>query len=181
MAVAVTTSINSYFGAWVAAKDLGFFYNDYMKEFEAGNLSHPFALRPGAMPYSSMSATIAARDGRPILAVGSPGSARIISAVSQVTQRWLDGQPLAEAVAAPRLHVMPPDRLYIENATDAEASSSWRDHYLLKLQRLATDLITHGRNAYFGGVHAVAFEAGQWTGAADPRRDGAVEISPARE
>ncbi len=115
MAVAVTTSINTYFGAWVAAKDLGFFYNDCMKEFEIGKPNHPFALRAGAMPYSSMSATIAARDGRPILAIGSPGSARIISAVAQVTQRWLDGQSLPDAVAAPRLHVVPPSRGYIED------------------------------------------------------------------
>ena len=76
---------------------------------------------------------------------------------------------------------MPPNRLYIENATDAEASRSWRERAQLKLQRLPTDLITNGRNAYFGGVPAVAFENGQWTGAADPRRDGKVEISPARE
>jgi len=27
---------------------------------------------------------------------------------------------------------------------------------------------------YFGGIHALAFERGSWTGAADPRRDGRV-------
>ncbi len=177
MAVAVTTSINSYFGAWVAAKDLGFFYNDYMKEFETGQPDHPFALRPGAMPYSSMSATIAAREGRPVLAVGSPGSARIISAVSQVTQRWLAGQPIKDAVAATRLHVVPPDRIYIEDPVAATASTSWRETAGWKLQRLPTDIAISDRNAYFGGVHAVAFENGRWTGAADPRRDGAVETS----
>jgi gamma-glutamyltranspeptidase len=30
-------------------------------------------------------------------------------------------------------------------------------------------------NPYFGGVHAVARENGEWRGSADPRRDGAVE------
>ncbi len=177
MAVAITTSINTYFGAWVAAKDLGFFYNDYMKEFETGKPDHPFALRAGAMPYSSMSATIAARDGRPILAIGSPGSARIISAVAQVTQRWLDGQPLREAVAAPRLHVVPPSRGYIEDPVAAANSTEWRARLGLSLQKLATDIMMGERNAYFGGVHAVGFEDGRWTGAADPRRDGAVAES----
>ncbi len=177
MAVAVTTSINSYFGARVAAKGLGFFYNDYMKEFETGQPDHPFALRPDAMPYSSMSATIAGRNGRPVLAVGSPGSARIISAVSQVTQRWLDGQPVNDAVKAARLHVVPPNRVYIEDPPVAAASNPWRKAAGWELRTFATDVAMGDRNAYFGGVHAVALENGRWTGAADPRRDGAVEIS----
>jgi len=178
LAVAVTTSINTYFGAWVATPELGFLYNDYMKEFEAGQPDHPFALRPGAMPYSSMSATLAVRGGRPVLAVGSPGSARIISAVAQVTQRWLDGQPLAAAVAAPRLHVVPPDRLYVEDPAAAAATAAWRAGAGWELRTFATDIARGDRNAYFGGVHAVAFEEGRWTGAADPRRDGAVVLAP---
>jgi gamma-glutamyltranspeptidase/glutathione hydrolase len=175
--VAVTTSINSYFGAWVAAKDLGFFYNDYMKEFEAGPADHPFRIRPGAMPYSSMSATIAARAGRPVLALGSPGSARIISAVAQVAQRWLDGEPLAAAVGAARIHTVPPDRIYLEEAAAAERAKDWREKAGWVLQPVAADIAMGDRNAYFGGVHAVAWENGRWTGAADPRRDGAVALS----
>lgn len=178
LAVASTTSINTYFGAWVATPELGFLYNDYMIEFEFGQPGHPFAIRPGAMPYSSMSATIAVRDGRPVLAVGSPGSARIISAVAQVTQRWLDGQPIAAAVAAPRLHVVPPDRLYVEDPAATEAASVWRRAAGWELRAVPTDIMIGDRNAYFGGVHAVAEENGRWTGAADPRRDGAVAVQP---
>ncbi len=180
MAVAVTNSINSNFGAWVAAEGLGFLYNDYMREFEVASPGHPFALRSGAMPYSSMSATLAARDGRPVLAVGSPGSARIISAVAQVTQRWLDGTSVREAVAAPRLHVVPPRSLYIEDPQAATAAAAWREAAGWRLRPVATDIMLGHRNAYFGGVHAVAFENGRWTGAADPRRDGAVETSDPR-
>lgn len=176
-AVAVTTSINSYFGAWAGAGDLGFLYNDYMREFETGQPGHPFALRPGAMPYSSMCATIAARGGRPILAVGSPGSARIISAVAQVTQRWLDGEPIAAAVRAPRLHVVPPARVFLEDDAAIARTAALRGAAGWELRATATDLVQAGRNAYFGGVHAVAFEDGRWTGAADPRRDGAVGIT----
>jgi gamma-glutamyltranspeptidase/glutathione hydrolase len=175
VAVAVTTSINSYFGAMVAAADLGFLYNDYMREFELGKPEHPFALRPGAMPLSSMSATIAARAGRPVLATGSPGSARIISAVSQVVQRWLDGTPIRDAVAAPRVHAVPPDRVYFEDPAAAAASTAWREKAGYRLPTLPTDISIGERNAYFGGVHAVAFESGRWTGAADPRRDGSVQ------
>ena len=177
MTVAITTSINSYYGAWVATPSLGFVYNDYMREFELGKPDHPFALRAGAMPFSSMSATIAARNGSPVLALGSPGSARIISAVAQVAQRWLDGQPIAAAVSSPRLHVVPPDRVYVEDPRAATSTSAFVARMEWRIVPVATDIMIGERNAYFGGVHAVAFENGRWVGAADPRRDGAVAVS----
>jgi gamma-glutamyltranspeptidase/glutathione hydrolase len=37
-----------------------------------------------------------------------------------------------------------------------------------------SSLFTGQLNPYFGGVHAIAFENGEWKGAADPRRDGKV-------
>lgn len=104
VAVAVTTSINNYYGAQVASPSLGFLYNDYMHEFVLDDPAHPFALRGGARPFSSMSALILSRDGSPRMAVGSPGSTRIISAVSQVVQLWADGPSrISGAVAAPQL------------------------------------------------------------------------------
>lgn len=182
MAVAVTASINNYYGALVASPKLGFFYNDYMTDLVVGDPTHPFALRGDAMPYSSMGATILARDGRPHLALGSPGSARIISAVSQVTQLWADGQrDIAAAVAEPRWHVIPPDRLYVEDAVSIVKSKQAFEARGWRVQGWPADmdrLTLRARNAYFGGVHAVAFEHGRWTGAADPRRDGAMLVLP---
>src|SRR5688572_4718593 len=81
MIVAVTASINAYFGARVATPTLGFLYNDYMRELELDRPDHPYAIGPGRMPFSSMSASIVSRHGVPVMGVGSPGSARIISAV----------------------------------------------------------------------------------------------------
>lgn len=176
LAVAVTTSINNYYGALVASPRLGFLYNDYMHEFVLDEPAHPFALRGGALPFSSMSAMILSRDGVPRFAVGSPGSARIISTVAQVVQLWADGQRgVAGAVAEPRWHLIPSDRLYFEGPAGAArerfAARGWR------FPEIPTDLAMNGLNAYFGGVHAVAWEDGRWTGAADPRRDGAVSIA----
>lgn len=182
-AVAVTTSINNYYGAMAGSPKLGFFYNDYLTDMKIGDPTHPFALRGNAMPYSSMSATILARNGRPQLAVGSPGSARIISAVSQVVQLWADGQrDIAGAVAEPRWHLIPPDRLYAE---DLSGAVTWRGRLEARGWKITGEpedmkpLGLRGRNAYFGGVHAVALENGQWTGAADPRRDGLVAVARA--
>jgi gamma-glutamyltranspeptidase/glutathione hydrolase len=178
MAVAVTASINFAFGAKAADSSLGFLYNDYMREFVLGDPGHPFALRPNAMPYSSMSPTILAREGEPVLALGSPGSARIISAVVQVAQLWVDdGLDIETAVAAPRLHVIPDSALFVEwrEAPDSVLMLMEQRGFVLSEPRASWDL--QGRNAYFGGVHAVARRGGTWRGAADPRRDGAARSS----
>ena len=112
----------------------------------------------------------------PHFAAGSPGSARIISTVSQVVQLWADGhRDIAGAVSEPRWHVIPPERLYAE---DLKGAAAWRERIEKRgwtVRGAPADmepLGLRGRNAYFGGVHAVALENGRWTGAADPRRDG---------
>lgn len=174
-AIAVTASINAYFGAKAAAPDLGFLYNTYMDDFFLGEPDHPFAIRPGAMAYSSMSPTIVQKEGENVLVIGSPGSARIISAVAQLTQLWIDSQMgIEKIVELPRLHSVY-GRVYIENL--AELPNEWiqqlrKDGY--QIAHPTYDLTTGALNAYFGGIHALAKEDGVWRGAADPRRDGAV-------
>ncbi len=181
MAVGVTQSLNNYYGAKVANPVLGFLYNDYMKEFEIGRPNHPFALRPNAPPASSMSATVISRGGEVGMVLGSPGSARIISAVVQVISHWVDtGQGIEAAVAAPRLHVVPQNNLYDE-------ANSLPESLLVELKRRGFKkvepefgLTKGGLDPYFGGVHAIAREASSWRGAADPRRDGVVSYAVAR-
>jgi gamma-glutamyltranspeptidase/glutathione hydrolase len=69
MIVSVTTSINAYFGARVATPTLGFLYNDYMRELVLDRPEHPYAIGPGRMPFSSMSASIVSRGGVPVMGV----------------------------------------------------------------------------------------------------------------
>jgi gamma-glutamyltranspeptidase/glutathione hydrolase len=157
---------------------LGFLYNDYMNEFEIGQPDHPFALRPYGMPYSSMSPTILAKNGKAHLALGSPGSARIISAVAQVIQLCVDaGIGIESAVAAKRIHVVPDDKLYLEapDLADSVRTALAQRGYQITEPRM--DLVNGDLNPYFGGVHAIARENGKWIGAADPRRDGAVKYA----
>lgn len=190
MGVAVTQSLNSYFGARIANPTLGFLYNDYMREFEVGRPDHPHALRPGAMPYSSMSATVVSRHGVVVLVLGSPGSSRIISAVVQVIHRWVDlGESVAAAVAAPRIHVVPDRDLLFESGLPADDLHAELERRGFAPQHRRTDLAGEVLDPYFGGVHAVAWEGGVWRGAADPRRDGvalaqrapAAPVAPVRD
>jgi gamma-glutamyltranspeptidase/glutathione hydrolase len=175
MAVSVTSSVDSYFGSRATSPELGFLYNNYMQTFELAP-GETFSLAPRAMPYSSMSTSIVSRNGQPVLIVGSPGSARIISAVTQVISHWVDvDEGIEAAVAAPRIHVVVDredgrDNAYVEQMPDGlDVSALGFD---LAVPR--ADLVLNGLNAYFGGVHAIALEEDGWRGAADPRRDGAV-------
>jgi gamma-glutamyltranspeptidase / glutathione hydrolase len=113
-AVAVTTTINDWFGSRVTADGLGFLLNDEMDDFSAkpgapnsdgliqGSAN---AIGPGKRPLSSMSPTIVVRDGKTVMVLGSPGSSKIITTVANVFMGVVDyGMNIQEAVNAPRFH-----------------------------------------------------------------------------
>jgi gamma-glutamyltranspeptidase/glutathione hydrolase len=175
LTVGVTQSLNSFFGARVASHRAGVLYNDYMREFALGKKKHPFALRPGAVPNSFMSATVLRRRDGSMLTLGSPGDDRIISAVVQVISHYADvGEGLQAAVAAPRLHTLRSETVLVEAEPGRASGLVQLEERGYTVYRPVTSLHAAGLNPYFGGVHAVAREEGEWAGAADPRRDGAV-------
>jgi gamma-glutamyltranspeptidase/glutathione hydrolase len=178
MAVAVTQSIDSYFGAKVAHPTLGFLYNNYMQGFQVDDADAPYYLEEKQMPLSSMSATIVSKGGEPRLVLGSPGSARIISAVAQVTSHWVDvDKGVKEAVAAYRVHSVPEDSAYVEGVTMPPELLGGMAERGLTVVRPTYGVSDSQLDPYFGGVHALALENGVWTGSADPRRDGQVTIA----
>ncbi|HEY9771892.1 MAG TPA: gamma-glutamyltransferase [Coleofasciculaceae cyanobacterium] len=113
-AVAVTYTINSYFGAGVIAPETGFLLNNEMDDFttKLGEVNQ-FGLRqgeanliePGKRPLSSMSPTIVTHDGQVYLVTGSPGGSTIPTTVLQIIINAIDyGMNLSDAVNTPRLH-----------------------------------------------------------------------------
>lgn len=78
-AVGLTQSIERVYGSFSASPELGFLYNNYMSAFEYQDITHPYYLRPNAVPWASVSPTIVFRGQRPWLTIGSPGSERIVS------------------------------------------------------------------------------------------------------
>ena len=123
--VAVTTSLNAYFGARVMAPGTGVLLNDTMDDFTtAVGGANTFglvqgmrnAIAPGKRPLSSMSPTIVVRDGKPVLVLGSPGGPRIITSIVQTILNVIDhGMNVQEAVDAPRIHHQwLPDVIYAE-------------------------------------------------------------------
>ena len=75
--VALTQSIERVFGSCTMSPRLGFLYNNYMSAFEYKDISHPYYLRPNAVPWASVAPTIVMRGRKPWLAWTLSASATI--------------------------------------------------------------------------------------------------------
>ncbi len=167
-AVALTQSIENAFGACVANPELGFLYNDYMSAFEYRDYSHPYFMRPGAVPWASVAPTLVFQGKHPWLVIGSPGGDRITPSIVQVLIRLSKGYSLYEAVQAPRLHCS------LEGKVSLEADRINPDAIPV-LQSLGFTIDEREPYAfYLGCVQAVQSTGGLFHGAADPRRDGSA-------
>jgi len=167
-AVSLTQTVEAFFGSAVVLAGYGFIMNNEMLDFDPVP-GGPNSVAPGKKPLSSMSPTIVLKDGRPILSVGSPGSKRIITAVTQVLLNVLDhGMGIAEAIDAPRIHT-DTGVLHIEGRFSPGVAA--------ELEALGHNVNVHPEyDFYFGGAHGVLYDpgTGELRGGADPRREGAA-------
>jgi len=125
-AVANTYTLNGGYGSGVVVEGAGFLLNNEMDDFATKpGAPNQFgvvggeanAVQPGKRPLSSMSPTIAVKDGKPALVLGTPGGSRIFTSVYQVLVNVLDYHlPLAQAQAQGRFHhqLLPDNVIYYE-------------------------------------------------------------------
>lgn len=124
-AVAVTYTINRWFGNKQIAGDTGFFLNDEMDDFTSKpGVPNSYGLvqgkanriEPGKRPLSSMSPTIVLKDGKLFMVTGSPGGSTIISTTLESILNVVDfGMNAQQAVNAPRVHQQwYPQKVFIE-------------------------------------------------------------------
>jgi len=123
--VSLTYTINTAFGSKLAVDGAGFLLNNEMDDFSIkpgqpnvfgliGGKANEIA--PGKRMLSSMSPTIVLQDGRPLLALGSPGGSKIITTVAEAIINFSRfGLNLQQIVEQPRFHHQwLPDTLYLE-------------------------------------------------------------------
>ncbi len=177
-AVAVTTTINSFFGSLVTVEGAGFLLNNEMDDFSALPGSPNIyglvqweanAIEPGKRMLSAMSPTIVLDpDGGLLLVVGSMGGPTIITQVFQQISNVVDfGMGVGQAMNAPRIHHQHlPDRIQYE-------PGALRQEVVASLEAMGHRLQERGRDSFIGDVHAVLrLENGMLAGASDPRRGG---------
>lgn len=161
--VSYTFTIESTGGNAMVVPGYGFLLNNELTDFDA-TVPHPNSPEAYKRPRSSMSPTLVFRDGKPVLALGSPGGATIITTVLQTLINVLDfGMPIDQALAAPRLS----QRNLQTTALDGGFERSPEAQALLGLgHRWAP-------TAEIGALTAIAFNPDGWvTAAAEPVRRG---------
>uniref|UniRef100_H2YDU9 Glutathione hydrolase n=1 Tax=Ciona savignyi TaxID=51511 RepID=H2YDU9_CIOSA len=125
-AVALTSTINLFFGSKVRGRSTGILFNNQMDDFSAPNISSAFDvppspanfIQPGNRPFSSMTPTVISKHGhkKPVMVVGGSGGTIITTATALVVMNslWF-GFDVGTSVEMKRVH----DQL-MPNVTDCE-------------------------------------------------------------
>jgi gamma-glutamyltranspeptidase/glutathione hydrolase len=170
-----TYTLNDSFGSGLTVKGAGFLLNDEMDDFTSKpGVPNAYgliqgeanAIAPHKRPLSSMTPTIILKDGKLVMALGSPGGGTIINTVLQVIVNVLNhGMNLQQAVNAPRYHHQwLPDEVFAEPDTPQElrtALEAMGYHFRAKVEEI-------------GDAHAIMVDpaTGDRLGASDWRRGG---------
>ena len=177
-AVSVTTTLNDSFGNARIAPGLGFLWNNEMDDFATkpgqpnkyglvqGEIN---GVAPGKRMLSAMCPSIAVVGGKNAFVWGTPGGSTIPTTNFQVLLGiLLRGEPLEQAVAAPRFHQQDlPDRVQLEIGRFDPA-------FVAALQKLGHTVVEREKKDNpIGRVHAIARRPdGAMTAVADPRGGG---------
>ncbi|MDX3380794.1 gamma-glutamyltransferase [Streptomyces niveiscabiei] len=178
--VAYTLTIEQTGGSAITVPGRGFILNNELTDFSFAPASpavhDPNLPGPGKRPRSSISPTIVLdKANKPVVALGSPGGATIITTVLQVLTEFVDRKlPLVDAIAAPRASQ--------RNQTTTELEPALYNGEL----RTRLEAIGHGfrLNPEIGAATAVQrLPGGKWVAAAETVRRGggsAQVVYPAR-
>ena len=163
--LSMTTSIETAFGSRIFVD--GFLLNNQLSDFsftptDSDGSKIANRIQAGKRPRSSMSPIIVFKDHKPLLAIGSPGGARIIDYVAASLYRILvEKQDLAAAISAGHIIAM----------GDTSELEIGRFTSELKNQLKARGHQFKERDQT-SGLHGILIEDKKLKGAADPRREG---------
>ncbi|MEU6119639.1 gamma-glutamyltransferase [Streptomyces sp. NPDC047117] len=166
--VAYTLTIEQTGGSGITVPGRGFLLNNELTDFSftpaAPGVPDPNLPGPAKRPRSSISPTVVLDHGKPVLAVGSPGGATIITTVLQTLLGHLDrGLPLVDAIAAPRASQ--------RNAAQTELEPALYDSKLRKeLEALGHSFKENPEIGAATGVQRL--KDGRWLAAAEKVRRG---------
>lgn len=162
--VATTQTANGVWGSLVTVPGTGLLLNNGMITLDP-RPGRANSVAPGKRGLSTTCPTIISRDGRPWVALGTPGGNRIIPAIVQAISNLIDhGMSLQEAVEAPRCFAQNQPGVQLETDFPDELAHAVaaRGHQVERQIRVA------------GGMQAVQFQPdGSVTGASCWRSDGA--------
>ena len=175
-AVSVTYTLNFSYGSGYSVDGAGFLLNNEMDDFSAkpgapngyGLIGGEFnKIEPRKRPLSSMTPMIVKRDGKVVLATGSPGGSTIITSVMQMVLNVIEwDMNLAEAVHQPRIHHQWLPDIVI---TEPGISKDTLNRLSAMGHNLPKDETGDYAHTVLGRVNSVGQGQGVALGSADPR------------
>ena len=169
--VSSTQTLGNVFGSKLMPEGTGLWLNDQLAWSRFEPQGTVFDVYAGRQTLYALCPTIVLRDGRPIVALGTPGGRTIPQTTTQmITNIEAFDMDIQQAISVPRFSFVIPDLLGVEPQIPANVQS---------------ELEALGHNVYvdefgFGNAHGLAIEYGgegnldRFTGGADPRGEGAA-------
>lgn len=115
--VSATQTLGNLFGARIMPEVTGIWLNNSLAYSTFEPKGNPMDAFPGRHKLSGDVPLIVTRDGRPWIAIGTPGGHTIAQTVPQIVMNVLDfGMDIQRAIAAPRISFIEPDLLAVERA-----------------------------------------------------------------
>lgn len=161
MVVSTTQTLSNFFGSGVHVA--GFFLNNQMQNFTKGKGS-PNVYVSGKRCQSIIAPTVLSTNGRPWLAIGASGAARIPTLITTVLLKYIrHGYSIADAIA---------DQRHFASETDLYSEKELSEVEQRVVKEMGYTYIYHPEPMFYGGVQAIALTNGKIEGAGDPRRGG---------
>lgn len=163
--VAITKTINYYFGSGVVVDGYGFILNNEMDDFSPIP-GGPNSVAPGKKPLSSMSPTLVLKEnGDPFMVVGTPGGSTIFAQVAQIISNVIDfGMDIQTAIDMPRIWDSLENVIWYEDGIDEDE--------IKKLIEKGHE-VYHYANNTFGFVQGIVYrDDGTLHGGSDSATDG---------
>ncbi len=168
--VSSTQTLGNVFGSKVMPEGTGIWLNDEVAWARFEPAGNPFDAAPGRQIPYALGPTLVMREGRPWIAIGTPGGRTILQTTPQMLTNVIDFEmDIQQAIAAPRFSLIIPNWLAVEEGIPLSVRS---------------ELEAMGHPVYvepeLGNAHALTIEYGaegepvRFAGAADPRGEGAA-------
>jgi gamma-glutamyltranspeptidase / glutathione hydrolase len=166
--VSATQTLGNSFGSRIMPEGTGIWLNNSLAYSTFEPPGNPMDAHPGRRKLSGDVPLFVMKEGRPWIAIGTPGGHSIPQTVPQMVMNILDfGMDIQAAIAAPRISFTEPNLLVLEETLPPETMGALmgRGHSTIRTQSL-------------GNAHGLTVEWGPdgrprgFTGGADPRGTG---------
>jgi gamma-glutamyltranspeptidase/glutathione hydrolase len=167
--VTATQTLGNLFGSKVMAKGTGIWLNNSLAYSTFEPKGNPMDAFPGRRKLAGFCPVIVMRDGKPWIAIGTPGGHTILQTVPQMLMNLIDFRmDIQQAIAAPRISFAEPDMISADKGVP---------------EPVRKELSAMGHNIRvrsLGNAHGLTIEYDakgkpiRFTGGADPRGEGAA-------